>query len=219
VKPGSTFTAQDHSTFTSASGTEDCSTCHSWPGTGTPSTPNWLGGSGAPQYIFVGGFAIPQPPAATATTQAGITNLPHPSTATLACSTCHTGGVGANRAIGYDHASALINTNCGSCHEAGTNLIGTLWNNATTQSAGAGDSRPFTLTSIVATRGGDTCNVTTPNHFYPVDCSQCHKVPTGTGTVTTGTAYTNAWTFPHTTSSMSNPSTCNLCHKQPGCGT
>ena len=219
VKPGPTFTAMDHSSFTSAASSQDCSSCHSWPGTGTASAANWLGASGAPQYIFVGGFAIPQPPATTATTQTGITNLPHPGTATLACSACHTGGVGAKRAIGYDHASTLINTNCNSCHEAGTNLIGTVWNGTTTQSAGAGDSRPITLTNLTATRGGDSCRLTVQNHFYPVDCSQCHKVPTGTGAVKTGTAYTSAWTFPHSTSAMTNPSTCQLCHSQPGCGT
>jgi len=221
VKPGSTFTAQDHSTFTSTPGTEDCSSCHTWPGTGTAAAPNWLGGGNAPQYIVVGGFSIPQPPAATPTTQAGIANLPHPSTATLACSSCHTGGVGGKGAIGYDHASTLISTNCNSCHEAGTDLIGTLWNGSTTQGAGAGDSRPYTITSLTATRGGgDSCsNITTPYHFYPVDCRECHSAPAGTGTTATGTAYTNAWSFPHTEGNMTNPSTCQMCHNTPGCGT
>jgi hypothetical protein len=221
VKPAATFAAMDHSSLTSASGSQDCSACHSWPGTGTSGSPNWLGASGsAPQFIFVGGFTIPRPPATATTTQTGIANLPHPSTATLACSTCHTGGAGGKGAVGYDHASTLINTNCSSCHEAGTNLVGTPWNGATTQSAGAGDSRPFTLTSLKATRSGSgSCTINTANHFYPVDCSQCHKVPAGTGAVTTGTAYTNAWTFPHSNSAMTNPSTCQLCHSQPGCGT
>jgi hypothetical protein len=82
VKPGASFVVQDHSAFTSAAGSQDCSSCHSWPGTGTASAPNWLGGGGTPQFISVGGFAIPRPPASTATTQAGITNLPHPSTVT-----------------------------------------------------------------------------------------------------------------------------------------
>ena len=220
VKPGAAFAAQDHSTFTSASGTEDCSSCHSWPGTGTASAPNWLGGGGAPQYIIVGGFNVSQPPATNATTtQAGIASLPHPSTATLACSTCHMNSVGGKGAIGYDHASTLIATNCNSCHEAGSNLVGAPWNGSTTQAAGAGDTRPFTITSLRATRGGDSCTVTTPNHFYPVDCKECHVKPSGTGAVTTGTNYTNAFTFPHTNSAMTNPSTCNMCHNGAGCGT
>jgi hypothetical protein len=217
VKPGASFTVEDHSAFTSATGSQDCASCHSWPGTGTASAPNWLGGGATPQFILVGGFAIPLPPASTATTQAGIASLPHPSTVTgtgaaVACATCHQGGMGGKGAIGYDHASTLINSNCGACHEAGSNLIGTPWNGATTQASGAGDTRPYTLTSIRATRGGDSCNVTTPNHFYPVDCRECHVAPTGYGLTTTGTAYASAFRFPHTNSKMSNPSTCNLCH-------
>jgi hypothetical protein len=220
VKPLATFTAQDHSAFTNVSGSQDCSACHSWPGTGGTTTPNWLGGGNMPQFITVGGFAIPNPPATTATTQTGIANLPHPTpTATMTCATCHSGGAGGKHAIGYDHASALANSACSACHEAGSNLVGTVWNGATTQAAGAGDTRPTTITSLKATRGngGSSCTLTVPNHFYSVQCGQCHSVPTGTGPATTGTAYTSAWTFPHSTSKMTNPSTCNLCHSQAGC--
>ena len=111
--------------------------------------------------------------------------------------------------MGYDHLSTLINSNCGSCHEAGTNLVATLWNGATAQASGAGDSRPYTLASVLA-EGRMT--VTYPKHFYPVDCNQCHVVPTGNGYVTTGAAYASAWTFPHSTRKMTNPSTCVMCH-------
>ena len=210
---GASFAALPRAGFTHIDiGSADCSSCHT--------TKDWATGS-APQYISVGGFSIPQPPATTPTTQAGIANLPHPSTASLDCSTCHTGGMGGKGAIGYDHASPLIDTNCNSCHEVGTDLVGALWNGATSQSAGAGDSRPYTITNLTATRGGgDSCsNITTPYHFYPVDCRECHNVPTGTGATATGSDYTNAWSFPHTESKMTNPSTCNLCHQTPGCGT
>jgi hypothetical protein len=221
VRPGPGFTAQAHAGFTNASGTQDCSACHSWPGTGTAAAPNWLGGGGTPQYIAVGGFAIPQPPATAATTQAGIANLPHPTVATgTTCATCHTGGVGGKGAIAYDHASALAAANCGACHEAGSNLLGTPWNGATAQASGAGDTRPYTLPSVVATRGGSgSCTITLANHFFPVDCSQCHATPAGIDPVSTGTVYTGRWSFPHTTSKMSNPSTCNLCHTGQNCGT
>jgi cytochrome c551/c552 len=213
VKPGATFTAFDHSTFSSATGSQDCSSCHSWPGTGTASSANWLGAGASPQYIPVGGFQVAQPPAATPTTQLGINNLPHPAVGTgVACTACHNSQAGGKNAIGYDHLSALINTNCSSCHEAGTNLIGTLWNGATAQASGAGDSRPYTLTSVVAQYKGNRLTVTYPKHFYPVDCSQCHVVPAGNGNVTTGAAYTAAWVFPHTERKMTNPSTCSMCH-------
>jgi len=208
VKPGATFTAFNHSAFTSASGSQDCSSCHSWPGTGTPASPNWLGAGASPQYIPVGGFTVQQPPATTVTTQLGINNLPHPNVGTgVVCTSCHATTAGGKSAIGYDHLSPLINTNCGSCHEAGTNLVGTLWNGATAQASGAGDSRPFTLASVTWKR-----TIPYPNHFYPVDCNQCHVVPAGNGNVTTGATYTAAWNFPHKASKMTNPSTCKMCH-------
>jgi hypothetical protein len=223
VKPESAYPAMDHTAFTSVSGTQDCSACHSWPGTGGAAAPNWKGGANMPQYISVGGFAIPQPPATLATTQAGIANLPHPTLATGAtCATCHTGGIGGKRASGYDHLSALANSACSACHEAGSDLVGTVWNGSPTQSAGAGDTRPTTLTSLRAVRGtgGDSCTLTNAAalaHFYPVQCGECHKVPAGNGPVTTGTAYASAWTFPHTQSKMANPGTCNMCHSGTGC--
>jgi hypothetical protein len=217
VRPGAAFVGQAHAAFTAAAGTQDCSACHAWPGTGTPAAPNWLGATGTPKFIAVGGFAIPRPPASAATTQAGIANLPHPTVqAGASCATCHAGGVGGKQATGYDHASALAAATCSACHEAGSNLVGTAWS-GTTQAGGAGDTRPYPLTTLLASRGRDTCTITLPNHFYPVDCAECHVTPAGTGAVKTGTAYTAAWTFPHTNSRMSNPSTCNLCHVGQGC--
>ena len=212
VKPGASFTTFDHSSFTAASAT-DCSSCHSWPGTGSAATPNWLGAAASPQYIAVGGFTVSQPPATTTTTQVGINNLPHPTVgAGVLCTTCHTSAAGGKNAIGYDHLSPLIATNCNSCHEAGTNLIGTLWNGATSEAAGLGDSRPFTLSSVVAHYKGNALTVTYAKHFYPVDCKQCHVVPAGSGATTTGAAYQSAWVFPHTQTKMTNPSTCVMCH-------
>jgi hypothetical protein len=213
VKPTSSFPAFDHSALSGTSGTQDCSSCHSWPGTGTAAAPNWLGAAAMPVYINVGGFTVPAPPASSATTQQGIGNLPHPAVASgVACTTCHQTSVGGKGAHGYDHASSLINSNCKSCHEAGSNLVATVWNGVTSAASGAGDTRPFTLSSVTAKYNGNSMNVTYPNHFYPVDCYQCHVVPTGDGYTTTGTTYTSAWNFPHTQSKMTNPSTCVMCH-------
>ena len=213
VKPLATFTALNHSSFSATSGTQDCSSCHSWPGTGTSNSPNWFGAAGSPQNIPVGGFTIAQPPAAGPTIQSGISNLPHPTVGSgVACTACHATSAGGKSAIGYDHVSPLINTNCASCHEAGTNLVGALWNGATAQGSGAGDSRPYTLASVTAQFNGNSRSIPYPNHFYPVDCNQCHVVPAGLGNVTTGAAYTSAWVFPHTQSKMTNPSTCVRCH-------
>jgi hypothetical protein len=209
----------DHSGFTDQSGTTDCAACHAWPGTGTP-TPNWLGasGGGAPSTITVGGFKIPQPPATSAQTQAGIPNLPHPGIPTGgSCTSCHQSAAGGKKAKGYDHASSLITPHCNACHEAGSDLVGTPWNGATTSTSGAGDARPFTLTSIRATYKGDSATERAPNHFFKVDCGECHRVPSGLGSTTTGTAYLDpgrggAWYFPHDRNKMTSPSTCVLCH-------
>lgn len=217
-KPGTGF-ATDHSMFTAATSSQDCSTCHSYPGdrARTP-MPNWYGAAGVPTFISVGGFTIPVPPATAANTlQQGIANLPHPPVASgVACTTCHTQAGGGRRAFGYPHASTtLIANNCNSCHEAGSDLVGTVWNGATSFSAGAGDTRPFTLTSVVPTFKGNSRSCAYPKHWYPIDCKQCHRLPSGNGNVTTGTAYTTAWKFQHTESKMTRPSTCNTCHNAP----
>ena len=223
VRPGSGFTLLDHSTFTATQGSEDCSSCHFWPGSGTPTAPNWLGAVAVPQSINVGGFPISQPPATQAMTEPGINNLPHPAVTGATCTSCHQSSTGGKQAIGYDHLSSLINGHCDACHEAGSDLVGTAWNGATTESAGAGDTRPFSLASVTATYHGDSRTITPAsapagatvseaNHFYPIDCYECHAVPGGTGTTTTGSAYKTAWAFPHTTSRMSNPVTCQTCH-------
>ena len=215
-KPGAAYAGQDHSTFTNASGSTDCSSCHSFPGTGSVSAPNWLGAAGGvPQVINVGGFAISQPPATSATTQAGINSLPHPTVGSTACSTCHKNGAGGKNAIGYDHKSSLINAKCAACHEAGSNLVGTPWNSATSQSAGAGDTRPYTITGLVPSTGGNHALKDDYDHFFNHDCGQCHVPPAGIAATTTGSAYKSAWKFNHNESKMKNPSVCNMCHGSP----
>ena len=210
VKPGASYAGYNHASLTSASGTTDCSSCHSWPGAGGSGSPDWKGATGGvPQVISVGGFTIPKPPAANTTTvQAGISNLPHPTVGSQACTVCHSDG-GGRKAIGYDHAPTSINNLCGACHEAGSDLVSPVWNGATTQ-VGAGDTRPFTLKSVQASADGNNCTVSYPNHFYPADCSQCHVKPTGTVTGKTGAAFSNAWRFNHNEGKMKG--TCNMCH-------
>jgi len=224
VRPGAAFVAQDHSAFT-ANSMADCSSCHSIPGTGTLIAPNWLGAAGMPQLISIGGFPISRPPATAATTQSGVNNVPHPAVPVgVACIDCHATAAGGRSAHGYDHASPTINNTCNACHEAGSDLVASPWNGATAEVNGAGDTRPFTLASVTARFSGNTRNVTWPNHFYPVDCKECHLKPAGNGYVTTGTAYrtnTGAWgnnsastgrNFPHNENVMSRPSTCLMCH-------
>jgi hypothetical protein len=185
-------------------GGADCSQCHK-------TNANWEGG--APQYIVVGGFTVPSPPAASPTVEPGIASLPHPESAGgVTCSTCHSGLGGPRPARGYDHAAPLATTSCSACHEAGSDLVAAVWNGATSESAGTGDTRPYTLSSVAASFHGDSQNVTYLNHFYPADCAECHLAPVSVGLTQNGAAYSSAWSFPHNTHSMSNPTTCLMCH-------
>jgi hypothetical protein len=217
VKPTAVFTAQDHGAFTSASGTTDCGSCHSYPGTGTSTSPNWLGAvGGVPAFISVGGFNVAQPPATTLIVQAGIANLPHPAVASLACTTCHLTSGGGKPVTAYDHASTLIASSCSSCHEAGSDLVRPAWNGSTSRTGGAGDTRPFTIVGTVASYKGNSYTLSSSyNHFFGADCKECHLAPAGLVGTTTGTTYTTNWRFNHVTSKMTNPTTCNMCHGPP----
>jgi hypothetical protein len=226
VKPHAGF-ATDHSTFTATS-TEDCATCHAWPGTGTAGSPNWLGAAGTPSVINVGGFTIPAPPAGSPVPQNGISNLPHPTVPTgTACTACHQSAAGGKNALGYDHASSLIASNCNSCHEAGSDDLNTPYNGQATQASGLGDTRPWQMNPTKPLYGGQCQGktLTVPNHFYPADCSGCHNTPSGITVTTSGSTYLNQssgngmWQFPHDKSKMRNlvntaggQSVCNVCH-------
>ncbi len=231
VKPAAGYSPQDHSAFTNVAGSQDCASCHSFPGTGTVGAANWKGASGMPPFISVGGFTIAVPPAAAGTVQGGIANLPHPTVAAgTACTACHAAASGGRRAIGYDHASSLINANCRACHEAGSDLVGTAWNptasGATNLQAScgegggsirdrAGDTRAIGLGSLACTdkATSKTCgsaNCVT-NHFYPADCHECHTKPSGVTVTKTGTSYVSGWRFPHSQGNMQQ-TTCCMCH-------
>ncbi len=207
VRPGSGFTP-DHSAFMATSGSTDCSSCHSYPGTST-TTPNWLGAAGgAPATISVGGFTI----TGTSSTQTGIANLPHPTVGSQACTVCHASAGGGRHAIGYDHASSLIGSNCNACHEMGSDLVGTPYNGNTTLTGVLGDTRPYGVVSVPANKGGSSRNISSTKHFYATDCKECHSKPSGVATTSTSNATLQTkWAFHHTTGNMSQ-STCNYCH-------
>ncbi|MBS2026555.1 MAG: hypothetical protein JST54_01520 [Deltaproteobacteria bacterium] len=224
VKPGSSFSV-DHSGYTSVAGTTDCSGCHTFPGTGTIASPNWLGAtSGAPSCITTGGFAVSQPPATSATTEPAISGcVPHPSTASTSCTTCHGTGTPTQGAIGYDHASG--SKPCSACHEAGSTLIGpSNWNGATSVSAGGGDTRPYTLPLSTNNQGSqgmgsraycdsNNCPDGTSHWFTTgTDCSTCHSAPSGVALAQTGTNYKTAWKFTHPSQNGSCTATCKVCH-------
>lgn len=226
LKPVATF-AVDHSGFTATSAT-DCSGCHS-------SGASWrlTGSSSTPASLSLGGFSIAQPPAANATTtQAGLNGVPHPAVgAPLTCTSCHAQSTGGRSAFGYDHALAPAN-GCSSCHEAGSDLVGTPWTlNApgATQVAAqcgrgsgtvadrGGDTRPVGIATLACSSnaasqmcGGQNCAL---NHFYPADCGECHAKPSAVpATVQTGASYVANWRFQHFFGAPAQSSTCCKCH-------
>ena len=86
VKPSASFPLFDHSSLTSAPGSQDCSSCHSTVGTGTASSPNWLGASAAPDVVTLTGWSS----GSTITSNTVTFKHPRPRTYT-SCAQCHVG--------------------------------------------------------------------------------------------------------------------------------
>ncbi len=85
VKPTAGFILFDHSAFSATPGTQDCSACHSWPGTGTPTAPNWLGAGAAPAIVTLTNWGYGTP-------ATNIVTFAHPSPSTYtSCAQCHAG--------------------------------------------------------------------------------------------------------------------------------
>jgi hypothetical protein len=103
VKPGAIFIAEDHSSFTDAPGSQDCSSCHTWPGTGSATAPNWLGAAGAPAVVTLTGWT-----SGSLITSNTVT-FAHPSPASYSsCAQCHTGS-GFSTIVDYNHDGLLSN--------------------------------------------------------------------------------------------------------------
>jgi hypothetical protein len=210
-KPTAAAFTPSHSGFTTTSA-QDCASCHKYGGTGTNAAPNWLGATGAaPALMSLGGYTIP--PGAGAT-QPVVNTAPHSTNTT--CTACHTGGAGAKNAIGYDHSSTVAS--CNTCHEAGSNDLSPVWNGATAQASGLGDTRPYTLTATRPT--WKSCTWSGGNHFYPADCKLCHTAPSGVSVgATTSSANASKWRstgHPATGGFSRNSGWCAQCH-QHGC--
>src|SRR5207253_10768474 len=103
VKPGANYTAEDHSPCTNASGSQDCSSCHAWPGTGSAAAPNWLGAAGAPTMVTLTGWS-----SGTSITSNTVT-FAHPSPSYYtSCAQCHAGS-NFSTIIDYNHDGLTSN--------------------------------------------------------------------------------------------------------------
>ncbi len=229
LKPVATYPGHDHSAYSDTSPT-DCRACHAWPGTGTPTAPNWHAPPAlAPSTMTVGGFSVAQPPAASSgVVQAGLTGLQHPAVpAGGSCTSCHSQAAGGRNAFAYDHALAP-STGCNACHEAGSDLVATPWSPGTGAIAASctlgggmilpsgGDTRPVGLTSLPCAPSATAQTIA--NHFYPADCGECHRKPSDVPAATsTGAPYSNAWRFIHSFGAPIQQGTCCGCHAPPSC--
>lgn len=226
VKPGAAYTAFNHAAYTATS-PQDCSSCHSWPGT-NPAAPNWRGATGAH--------------AASGSTAASV----------LDCNTCHGQGGAANTRLmvpAASHYGGVANGNrCISCHIEFSGFKGTVanlkyaHNNATANAGGCQVCHPFSggLYTLLTTtpsltlptspgaktfsqsqtvtgrenndtgppRGSFTSN---HNNAGLVRCGSCHRY-------TATTATTNVWTWQHDpnnpgiSNSRNTTSGCTMCH-------
>jgi hypothetical protein len=125
VKPGASF-AFDHSAFTAASGSQDCGSCHSWPGTGTPTAANWLGAAAAPAVVTLAGWS-----SGTSITLNTVTFAhPRPSTYT-SCAQCHA-GTDFSTIVDFNHDGLTSNVTINGVVPAAMPNLGTSMYNAST---------------------------------------------------------------------------------------
>ncbi|TMB12148.1 MAG: hypothetical protein E6J65_26220, partial [Deltaproteobacteria bacterium] len=119
VKPGANYTAEDHSPFTNASGSQDCSSCHAWPGTGSAAAPNWLGAAGAPTMVTLTGWS-----SGTSITSNTVT-FAHPSPSHYtSCAQCHAGS-NFSTIIDYNHDGLTSNVTINGVTTAAQPNLGT----------------------------------------------------------------------------------------------
>ena len=228
VKPGTTFTQQDHSAYTATS-TQDCAACHSWPGTGTPTAPNWLGATGAHAATGAtatstldcntchgqGGNSTKHLTTPAATHYGGITNGNK-------CTSCHVNFAGfkgtiTNLKYGHTNATANAGTGCATCHAFATQLYTTLTTTPPLNHPTAAGGHTFSQTFSV-TGSNANCGDTNPNGCFTAPhtnaglarCGACHVYAATTAT-------TDVWKFKHEPSnpgiSSSRSSTgCTMCH-------
>lgn len=226
VKPGPSYTQQDHSAYTATSAT-DCSSCHSWPGT-SPTTPNWLGATGA--HASSGPTAGSMLDCNTCHGQNGSSSkhLTVPAASHYggisngnSCTSCHINFAGfkdtvTNLKYAHTNATANAGNGCANCHVFTGQLYTTLTNTPALTFPTTTGGHQFSQTrNVTGTFDGDsfTAAHTAANLSR---CGSCHQYSTTTAT-------TNVWTFRHrpnnpgitgasSKSAAHNVIGCNMCH-------
>ena len=219
VKPGTSYTQQDHSAFT-ASSAQDCSACHAWPGT-SATTPNWLGATGA--HASSGPTAGSALACSSCHGQGGSasTRLTVPAANHFGgigngntCLSCHinfSGFKGTITNVKYGHANASANSGgCVTCHSFQNQLLTTLTTTPQLSHPTASGGHQFSQTlSVTGSFDGDRFTGTHTQTGL-TRCGACHQY-------SATTAGTNIWAFKHRPSNagISNntrTSGCDMCH-------
>lgn len=217
-----------HSNLTAMSGTQDCASCHSWPGD-NPLMPNWRGAAGIPHGTSgssvastldcstchgFGGSAAHHLVVANSAHYGGITNGNK-------CTSCHVNFAGFKDTVTnlkYGHTNATANgPGCVSCHAFTGGLYTTLTNTPALTLPTAPGGHLFSNAQSVTGRTAN-CGDTNPNGCFTsthantglTRCQACHQYAATTAT-------TNVWAFKHRPSNpgASNSTSsggCNMCH-------
>jgi len=204
VKPGASF-AFDHSTFTNAAGSQDCNSCHAWPGTGTPTAANWLGAAAAPAVVTLTGWS-----SGTSITSSTVTFAhPRPSTYT-SCAQCHV-GTNFSTIVDFNHDGLTSNVTIDGVTPAAQPNLGTTQYNASTnptfcvhchnsKSPWINNSRSSTITAN--TTSGSTTVTTASTSALTLGMRVTGTgIPSSTSTNTNFTASTTAGSTTVTTAS------------------
>ena len=210
VKPGPAFAGEDHSSFRSVSGTQDCASCHAWPGTGSTASPNWLGASAAPDIVMLAGWTSTPPTSLIATYNV---TFAHPTPATYtSCAQCHAGGnnsvivdynhdgltsnvtingVAATPNLGNTQYDASTNpTFCVTCHNSSSPWISRTGLSTTISANTTSGSLVVTTTSTAALTQGMTISGTGIPSTTTTTTTFLANTAAGSTTVTTTTPVT-----------------------------
>ncbi len=220
VKPGTSYTTFNHSAFSGTSA-QDCSSCHTWPGTST-TTPNWKGAAGMPHGTSGStatstldcatchgptGTASERISGAVSSHFGGVSNGNR-------CTSCHvdfSGFTGTTAVLKYGHTNATANSGgCRTCHAFASSLYTTLTTTPKLSHPTATGASTFSQTfSVTGTNSNDSFTDTHAGTKLTL-CGSCHQY-------TSTTASTNIWSFVHKPNNpgITNSKTtngCNECH-------
>ncbi|MBL8953732.1 MAG: hypothetical protein JNK82_23355 [Myxococcaceae bacterium] len=226
VKPGPGYTAFNHAAYTATSA-QDCSACHSWPGT-SPATPNWQGATGA--HAAAGPTAgslldcnTCHGQGGAATTKLSVPAVQHYGGVTNGnrCISCHinfAGFDGTTANLKYAHNNATANAGgCQACHPFSAGIYTLLTTTPSLTLPTSAGAKTFSQSQSVTGRENNDTGpprgsfTSTHTNAGLVRCGSCHRY-------TATTATTNVWSWVHEpnnpgiSNNRNSTSGCTMCH-------